>query len=120
MTGDGPLQAAGWLAFQTYQATLSRLNGSTCRFHPTCSGFGLQAVREHHLWGVPLTFARLQRGHTDEAYYGTSTPPFLDDPVANYQFASRRPRLDDIGSYANPAHGWYQHVRAARRLGPLQ
>ena len=113
---DGPLTAAAWLYYSAYKNTLSRLDGSTCRFSPSCSSFGLEAVRRHGLFGVAMTFGRLHRNHNAHAHYPMTRPPFLDDPVANYGFWMRTPALDDFESYANPAHAWYQHVRAARAL----
>ncbi len=112
----GPMRATAWVWFRTYQATLSRVDGATCRFRPTCSGFGMQAVREHGLLGVGMAFGRLHRSHAGEAHYPMTDPPFLDDPVANYVFAGRSPRVDDFAAYADPSHAWYQHVRATRRL----
>lgn len=113
---EGPVRAAAWLWFRAYQATLSRVDGTTCRFRPTCSGFGIEAVREHGLLGVILTFGRLHRSHADEKHYPMTNPPFLDDPVSNYTFWLREPRLDDFAAYDDESHAWYQHVRATRRL----
>lgn len=112
----GPVRATAWLWFRAYQATFSRVDGSTCRFRPTCSGFGLEAINAHGLLGVPMTFGRLNRSHADEQHYPMPDPPFLADPIANYGFYLGEPRLDDFASYSDPAHAWYQHVRATRRM----
>jgi hypothetical protein len=48
-------------AFQVYQATLSSQDGPRCFHSPTCSGFGVQAVRRHKLLGFGLTVDRLWR-----------------------------------------------------------
>jgi putative membrane protein insertion efficiency factor len=47
-----------------YQWTLSPLIGPTCRFHPTCSQYALEAVlRFGVLRGTMLAGARLARCH---------------------------------------------------------
>ena len=47
-----------------YRATLSPFLGGQCRFHPTCSVYGLEAYRRHGAWrGTVLTVARLARCH---------------------------------------------------------
>lgn len=114
-TSRGPLAASAWVFFRTYQETWSRADGSTCRFRPSCSGFGLEAMSHHGLLGAAMTFGRLHRNHSAAKHYPSTTPPFLDDPVANYTFSLRTPRLDDFASYDNEAHAWFQHVRATRR-----
>ncbi|MBV8144185.1 MAG: membrane protein insertion efficiency factor YidD [Gammaproteobacteria bacterium] len=47
-----------------YQWTVSPLLGPTCRFHPSCSHYALEAVLRHGvLRGSLLTLARLGRCH---------------------------------------------------------
>jgi putative component of membrane protein insertase Oxa1/YidC/SpoIIIJ protein YidD len=111
----GPIQSATWVAYRGYQSTFSRVDGATCRFRPTCSRLAYQAVSERGLAGVPIAFARLQRFHSGVHNYPGSHPPHLHDPLANYTFTNRRPKLDDHDAYENRAHAWYQHVRATRR-----
>jgi hypothetical protein len=115
-TADGPVHAAAWLWYRGYKNTLSKVDGNSCRFYPSCSTFGLQAVRSHGLYGVAMTFGRLHKNHQDARHYPMIRPPFLDDPVANYGFWLRAPRLDGFADYDNPAHGWYQHLRAVEHL----
>lgn len=121
-TGDrsavstGPLSATAWLWFRAYQNTLSRVDGATCRFRPTCSGFAAEAISEHGLLGLAMAFGRLARNHNGVRHYRVSEPPYLDDPVENYGFGGRRPWLDDFQAHEDEAHAWYQHVRATRRL----
>lgn len=47
-----------------YKSTLSRLFGSACRFHPSCSDYALEAV-ERYGWlrGVQLAIQRFLRCH---------------------------------------------------------
>lgn len=121
-TTSGPLVTAGWLYYRAYQATFSRLDGATCRFRPTCSAFALEAITREGALGLWLAFARLHRAHGPEHHYPMEEPPFLSDPLKAYTFWMRRPRLDDFAAYRDPAHAWYQHVRAAQALaarGPL-
>jgi putative membrane protein insertion efficiency factor len=47
-----------------YRLLVSPLLPRACRFHPTCSQFALDALREHGtVPGVRLTIARLARCH---------------------------------------------------------
>lgn len=47
-----------------YRAIVSPLYGDVCRYYPTCSAYGLEAVTTHGaLHGVSLTVARLLRCH---------------------------------------------------------
>lgn len=115
---SGAVVATAWLWFQAYQGTLSRVDGATCRFHPTCSRFAIDAISATGPWGGLLTFARLQRAHTVERHYAMSDPPFLDDPLDNYVFWLRPSKLDAAEDSKYPSHAWFHHVRAARRIAP--
>ncbi|MCX7606968.1 MAG: membrane protein insertion efficiency factor YidD [Bacteroidia bacterium] len=47
-----------------YQAGISPFFPPTCRYTPTCSEYGIQALRKHGLWkGLWLTLRRLSRCH---------------------------------------------------------
>jgi putative membrane protein insertion efficiency factor len=47
-----------------YQLLVSPMLGPTCRFYPSCSAYGYQAVRDHgSLRGTWLTIRRLLRCH---------------------------------------------------------
>jgi putative membrane protein insertion efficiency factor len=52
------------LLIRLYQWTVSPLLGPTCRFHPSCSQYALEAVlRFGVLRGIALALARLGRCH---------------------------------------------------------
>ncbi|UOY94382.1 membrane protein insertion efficiency factor YidD [Ectobacillus sp. JY-23] len=47
-----------------YQRFLSPLKPPSCRFHPTCSHYGLEALRVHGAWkGTYLTVMRILKCH---------------------------------------------------------
>ncbi|MFZ5653849.1 MAG: membrane protein insertion efficiency factor YidD [Pseudomonadota bacterium] len=49
---------------QCYRWLLSPLFGSCCRFHPSCSAYGMEALREHGaLRGSWLLVRRLAKCH---------------------------------------------------------
>ena len=51
-------------AIRLYQVTLRPFMGGQCRYHPTCSEFGVEAYRQHGvLRGTRLTAARILRCH---------------------------------------------------------
>lgn len=51
-------------AIRAYQLTIAPLIGGRCRFHPTCSQYGLEALRVHGaLRGAWLTARRILRCH---------------------------------------------------------
>ena len=60
----GPI---AWLLIQgirLYQVTLAMLIGGQCRFEPSCSVFGIEALRKHGaLRGGYLTIKRIMRCH---------------------------------------------------------
>jgi putative membrane protein insertion efficiency factor len=58
LTSPGRQVAIGLLRF--YQKYISPVDGERCPSYPTCSQYGLEAVRKHGaLWGLVLTFDRL-------------------------------------------------------------
>lgn len=73
------------LYFGVYRQTLSRVDGATCRFEPTCSGFSQHALHAHGPWGIALTFARLQRYHGDASFYEAGRDGRLKDPLERYE-----------------------------------
>jgi len=49
---------------RVYQLTLSRLIGSVCRFHPSCSHYAAECLELHGAWkGSLLTLKRLSKCH---------------------------------------------------------
>ena len=49
---------------RAYQLLLSPHLGRTCRFHPTCSSYSIQAFREYGvLKGLVLTIYQIGRAH---------------------------------------------------------
>lgn len=58
-----PALVAGALIW-AYRLTISPLLGPTCRFEPTCSEYGLQALAKHGFFkGLRLTVWRIGRCH---------------------------------------------------------
>jgi putative membrane protein insertion efficiency factor len=52
------------LLIAAYQSLLSPLKGPCCRFHPTCSEYAREALRQHgFLRGSWLAICRLMRCH---------------------------------------------------------
>jgi uncharacterized protein len=52
------------LLIRLYQWTVSPLLGPTCRFHPSCSQYALEAVQRFGVFrGSGLAIARLARCH---------------------------------------------------------
>lgn len=49
---------------KVYQYTISPLLGQNCRFTPTCSQYGIEAIRKYGPWkGGWLTLKRISRCH---------------------------------------------------------
>ena len=47
-----------------YQITISPLLGATCRFHPTCSEYGVDALKKHgFIRGILLLCKRIVKCH---------------------------------------------------------
>tara|TARA_Y100001970_G_C13756606_1_gene613632 strand:- start:76 stop:303 length:228 start_codon:yes stop_codon:yes gene_type:complete len=45
-----------------YQVTFRPLLGGHCRFHPTCSDYGIEALKRHGAWsGTKMTVLRIFR-----------------------------------------------------------
>lgn len=49
---------------RAYQLLISPLLGPRCRFYPSCSHYGIEALQTHGLWkGSWLTLKRISRCH---------------------------------------------------------
>ncbi|NKZ05316.1 membrane protein insertion efficiency factor YidD [Actinomadura latina] len=60
----GPVATVLILLVRAYRRFLSPLLGQQCRFHPTCSAYGLEALQVHGaLRGTWLTARRIGRCH---------------------------------------------------------
>ncbi|HEY0839298.1 MAG TPA: membrane protein insertion efficiency factor YidD [Vulgatibacter sp.] len=52
------------LPIRAYRALISPFLPASCRFHPSCSSYALQALEEHGAWrGLWLAARRLGRCH---------------------------------------------------------
>jgi len=59
-----PVAAFISLLIRLYQKTLSPVFGQSCRFHPTCSNYMLEAIRTHGVgYGLVLGIRRIARCH---------------------------------------------------------
>jgi putative membrane protein insertion efficiency factor len=76
---------------RVYQLILSPHLGRTCRFHPTCSEYAIQAFKEYGaLRGLVLTVSRLARchpwgghGYDPPRWFGEARPaPSADEEEA--------------------------------------
>ncbi|MCB0919571.1 MAG: membrane protein insertion efficiency factor YidD [Actinobacteria bacterium] len=57
-----PLRTLLLLVFRGYQRFISPMTPPSCRYHPSCSSYGVQAVQQHGATkGTLLTVARLVR-----------------------------------------------------------
>ena len=53
-----------YFLIKVYRRLVSPLLPATCRFYPTCSAYGAEALRTHGLWrGLWLTCRRVARCH---------------------------------------------------------
>jgi putative membrane protein insertion efficiency factor len=76
-----------------FQKWISPIDGPRCRFSPTCSQFGYEAVHEYgSLWGVVMTADRLMRcSYWTEpgSDYIRLPSGALHDPVAHNQMSQQ-------------------------------
>lgn len=67
MSAKGLSRVLAWpliLLVRAYQATLSPFLGGQCRYHPTCSHYSIQALKEYGaIRGTVLTLRRIARCH---------------------------------------------------------
>ncbi|MBL8486456.1 MAG: membrane protein insertion efficiency factor YidD [Rhodocyclaceae bacterium] len=49
---------------RVYQYAISPMLGRSCRFHPTCSEYAIEALQRHGAWkGLGLALRRIGRCH---------------------------------------------------------
>jgi len=71
---------AGVALIKLYQITLSPFLGGHCRFIPTCSHYGVEALRTHGPFrGTWLTIVRLSRCHPFSGRSGYDPVPLADE-----------------------------------------
>lgn len=59
-----PLRAIPVWLIRQYQRWLSPMLGNNCRFHPSCSQYGIEAINTHGLlFGTWLTIKRILKCH---------------------------------------------------------
>jgi len=52
------------ILIRIYQTFISPLLPSTCRFHPTCSQYSIEALQKHGIWkGSILAIKRISQCH---------------------------------------------------------
>ncbi|ARU60899.1 membrane protein insertion efficiency factor YidD [Tumebacillus avium] len=68
------------LFFRFYRTFISPLKPPSCRFHPTCSEYGMQAVRAHGAWrGSFLTIKRILKcGPWHPGGFDPVPEPYID------------------------------------------
>ena len=71
-----PVRALLIALLRSYRLLISPLYGQVCRYHPSCSAYALDAVREHgSIRGSWLTLRRLGRCHPWAAGGYDPVPP---------------------------------------------
>ena len=65
----GLLANTVWFGLRIYQVAISPADGANCTFYPSCSSYGIRAVRHFGpVLGGCMTTARLLRDHRDPTY----------------------------------------------------
>jgi putative membrane protein insertion efficiency factor len=60
----GPAARVLLLMIEAYRLLLSPIFGGYCRYQPTCSAYGQEAIRKHGAWrGSRLALRRILRCH---------------------------------------------------------
>lgn len=83
------MRFAAEILIRLYQWTISPLLGPTCRFHPSCSNYAIEAIRRFGLLrGGWLTLCRLGRCHPWNPG-GFDPVPNAREPACNEACADR-------------------------------
>lgn len=59
------------ITFKTYQIILGPIKGENCPMYPSCSNYGIEAVKKYNIKGLLITADRLNRCGHDLKYYKT-------------------------------------------------
>lgn len=70
------------LVIKFYQKAISPLVPARCRFYPTCSVYGIHALKWHGVRGIPLVIRRILRCQP----WGGSGVDFVPLPLACYRY----------------------------------
>jgi putative membrane protein insertion efficiency factor len=71
-----------------YQLTLSRVLPPTCRFYPSCSQYGYEAISRHGMWhGGWLAVKRIARCHPFNPGGYDPVPDLDGSPNASTEFS---------------------------------
>jgi uncharacterized protein len=91
--------------FRVWQLVVSPLYGPTCRFYPSCSAYGIEAVTRHGVWrGSWLTGRRLLRCHPWNPGGVDLVPPVIAREAAQVaRPADGRPSPDGTADPGAPA-----------------
>lgn len=75
-----------------YQLLLSPIMGNACRFHPTCSNYGIEAIEKHGaIKGSYLTIKRIMRCQP-LCKGGYDPVPDVKKSSADYQLSNKTNR----------------------------
>ena len=81
------LKFAATALIRLYQKFISSQDGPTCSFHPSCSRFGMAAIKEYGIMrGILLTADRLLRcnGSQSQHYHIDPNTEKYVDPISDY------------------------------------
>lgn len=94
----GTFRWSARLVLGLWRGALTRVDGQTCRFTPSCSAYAVQAVRAHGaIPGATLAAERVLRAHhgADYPLCRTADGVYLLDPLSDHDAPFwRRPRRE--------------------------
>lgn len=70
------------LVIKFYQKAISPLIPARCRYYPTCSAYGMHALKWHGVRGIPLVIRRILRCQP----WGGSGVDFVPLSLARYRY----------------------------------